>query len=499
MTDAYTELVAELKRICLLGEAAGLLGWDEQVNLPPKSANRRAAQMSALSELIHRESTAPRLGDLLEALEAASTSLTPGQACVVREARRDYDRATKIPAEFVRRRSTAESEGYHAWTKARAADDFAAFAPYLEANLKLAREEAAFFGYEGAAAYDYWLDRFDPGLTGSFVEQTFAVLKRELKPIVDQILTSSVKPRTDIFRGFPVGQQEQFLRTVIGAIGFDFDRGRLDIAVHPFCAGNGGDIRMTTRYDADNPLDSLFSAIHETGHAMYEQGLPEEHIGTGLGTAVGMAVHESQSRIWENQVGRSRAFWQHWEPAYRAAFAEQLDGISSEELYLAINAVGLNPIRVDSDEVTYNLHIILRFELEQALFLNEISIPDLPTEWNRRAKEIIGLDVKTNREGVLQDVHWSGGAFGYFPSYTLGNILAAQFWFAAREALPGLDDDFACGETGRLLEWLRENIHRHGRLHSTRVLCRLVTGNDLDPAALISYLNERYLPLYADA
>ncbi|HIL72430.1 MAG TPA: carboxypeptidase M32, partial [Verrucomicrobia bacterium] len=476
--------------------ALDLLGWDEQVNLPKKSAAARASQSSALSDLIHRESIHPQVDDWLNALEQDPNALTTEQQCVVQEARRNFDRAVKLPSAFVARRAEHQSRAYHAWVEARKNDDFVSFAPFLKTQLELAREEAGFFGLDGLQAYDYHIDNHDPGMTASVIGTLFDSLKSEIVPLVKQILSSAVKPNLSMFKGFPIAQQEAFLKRVTASLGFDYDRGRLDVAVHPFCSGNGEDTRLTTRYFVDNPLDSLFSSIHETGHGLYEQGLPLEHLGTGLGTAAGMGVHESQSRIWENQVARSRSFWDYWEPFYREAFPEQLSGVTSEQLYLAVNGVSLNPIRVDSDEVTYNLHIILRFELEKCLFSGELDVVDLPAFWNEKAEKIIGLRPTSDVEGVLQDVHWSSGAFGYFPSYCLGNMLAAQLWYSALDALPGIEIDFSNGDFTRLLSWLREKVHCEGKRCDLMNLTKKVTGKELSSDSLIRYLKERYLPLY---
>jgi len=489
---AYTELVKELKRLDTLESCMSLLGWDEQVNLPPGSAEHRARQMAELSDLLHREATHARIGRWLD--ELGSADLSDEQAVVVAEARKDYERRTRLPAEFVARKAAAESHGYHAWVAARAKDDFSTFLPHLQQNLELAREEAALL--DAPDAYNYWIDRFDPGMNRETIEALFKPLRAQLVPLVRQISESGIKADHGIFKGFPVDQQNAFLREVVTAFGFDFNRGRLDIAVHPFCGGHNFDVRMTTRFDVDNPLDSLSSAMHETGHALYEQGLPAEHIGTALGTAVGMAVHESQSRMWENQVGRSRAFWAYWEPRFRAAFPQQLAAVSSDQLYLAINRVEVSPIRVDADEVTYNLHIMLRFELEKRLFDGSLSLSDLPEAWNQLSGEILGYTPKNNREGCLQDVHWSGGAFGYFPSYCLGNILAAQLWYHLREQLPDLDAQIAAGNCRPLLDWLRRHVHALGRRYKTLEFTRRVTGKELSVDSIVRYLKERYLPLY---
>ena len=322
------------------------------------------------------------------------------------------------------------------------------------------------------------------------------MLFRSLVPLVRQIAASPVRPRADLLRGFPVEGQRAFLREVTEKLGFDYGRGRIDVSLHPFCSGTGADIRMTTRFNPDEPLDSLFSSIHETGHGLYEQGLPAVHYGTALGMNAGMGVHESQSRLWENQVGRSRGFWKFFEPRFRELFPQQTAGVSAEELYLAINAVAPTLIRVDADEVTYNLHIILRFEIEQRLFAGTLAVRDLPAAWNAAARELLGLTPDSDRTGVLQDVHWSYGAFGYFPSYCLGNMMAAQLWHRALALRPELEADFARGDFSWLLDWLRREVHVAGRRHEMPELVRRVTGEALSPQALLRYLHGRYGVLY---
>ena len=500
MSDSYERLVAKLKRAHTLGTISGLLGWDEQVNLPADSADQRGEQMALLAELQHAAATDSVIGALLEELEKChltgdSVSKCAGREVVVREARRDYDRVTKLPAEFVAEKARLSSAAYHAWAESKAKADFAAYAPYLEKHLALAKREAAYLGW-GDRPYDYAIDKHDPGMTAAKITALFTELKTGLVPLVRAIAVSPVKARTDIFKSFPVEAQRDFLREVTERLGFNYRRGRIDVSLHPFCEGAGADIRMTTRFDADNPLDSLFSSIHETGHGLYEQGLPLALQGTPLGQNAGMGVHESQSRLWENQVSRSRAFWAFFEPLFRETFPAQLASVSSEELYLAVNEVAPTLIRVDSDEVHYNLHILLRFELEQRLFSGDLAVADLPAAWNALSQELLGLTPTSDKQGVLQDVHWSGGAFGYFPSYCLGNMIAAQLWFTVLKALPGLETDFAKGDFSRLLGWLRTNIHEQGRRYDTLALVRHVTSEELTPKYLLRYLQERYAPLY---
>jgi carboxypeptidase Taq len=493
------ELVSLVQHAHRLGLVAELLAWDEQVNLPPGAVEQRAGQHAALAAAQHAAAGDPRIGTLLDRLEGGRSELDSNQAAIVANARRDYDRATKLPLDFVREKAAQGSRGYHAWARARASNDFPGYSAVLEKNLELARREAEFMGW-AHAAYDYMLDKHDPGLTAATVERLFGELKGQLVTLVQEI-TGSAKAEharqvAARLRGFPVDAQRLFLREVTEKLGFDYARGRIDVSLHPFCSGTGSDVRMTTRYSEDQPLDALFSSIHETGHGLYEQGLPVEHLGTALGIHAGMAVHESQSRMWENQVARSRPFWRFFEPRWRELFHEQAGAVSSDDLHLAVNAVQPTLIRVDADEVTYNLHIILRFDLEKRLFAGELAVRDLARAWRSAARELIGLEPANDREGVLQDVHWSDGSFGYFPSYCLGNMIAAQLWARVRAVRPGIEDDFGRGDFAWLLEWLREHIHRQGRRYGTLELVRRVTGEELSPRHLVQYLRERYGSLY---
>ena len=493
-TTPYETLIADLKEADAIGSVLSLLGWDQQVNLPPDSHDRRGEQMAAMSRIYFSAAANPRIGESLAAIESNGNDLTDDQKVVLKHARKDYDRITKLSADFVAEKAQLDTEAFHVWTEARPKDDFAMFAPYLEKQVEISRREAEMLGEKDA--YDYLIDRHDPGMTAARIGVLFDELKRDLVPLVRKIVDSPVKADASKLKGFPAELQRKFSKELAAAVGFSFDRGRLDTAVHPFCSGDGKDTRMTTRFKEDFPLSAVFSTLHESGHALYEQGLPRDMIGTPLGEAVGMGIHESQSRLWENQVGRSREFWKRFEPRFREVFSPRLDGVSSEALYLAINDVGLTPIRVDSDEVTYNLHIILRFEIEKGLFAGTIKVADLPSVWRAKAKELLGLELKNDAEGVLQDVHWSGGGFGYFPSYCIGNMIASQLWFAVLEQMPDLTKDFERGDFSRLLGWLRENIHTQGKRYETEELVKRVTGEGISPKYLIRYLNKRYVPLY---
>lgn len=492
-TYTYDELILRLKRADALGSVLGLLNWDEQVNLPPDSADRRAQQLQEVASVHHAAASDPEIGRLLAELESRTPPPGSDMAVVVRHARRDFDRASRLPEDFVRDKAALDSAAFHAWAKARKASDFSAFAPFLERQIAMAKREAGLMGW-GDRPYDYAIDLHDPGLDAAFIEPLFAALRRDLPPLARRITDSRPAPRPGMFRGFPIPAQREFIREVLGKLGFNWGRGRLDISIHPFCGGDGQDTRLTTRFDENNPLDAIFSSIHEAGHALYEQGLPAADHGTPLGEAVGMAIHESQSRLWENQVGRSPQFWNFFEPRLRDLFGPQLASVSGEDLLAAINEVCPGPIRVDADEVTYNLHILMRFAMEKALFDGRLAVADLPHEWNRMSAELLGVTPANDAQGVLQDIHWSGGAFGYFPSYALGNMIAAQLWYRAIETLPGLLDDFARGDFSRLLSWLRENIHHRGKRLDTRELVVAATGEPLGTNALLSHLAERYLP-----
>ena len=366
--EPYLELLQQLRQLARLESVAGLVFWDEEVNLPPNRAPWRAEQNAAMAKVIHQAAGNRKLGQLIDSLEKRD-DLDDAQSFVVREARRDYERITKLPETYVTRRAEVTSNAYHAWNRARQDDDFNSFAPFIERHLELAHEEANYLGFS-EQPYDYWIDRHDPGITAKTITQLFTELRQSLVPLVKEIIDSTPPQYKSIFTGFPISQQNEFLQRVITQMGFDKSRGRIDISIHPFCSGTTFDTRMTTRFDEDKPLDSLLSAVHETGHALYQQGLPSAHPGSALNEAAGMAVHESQSRLWENQVGRSHAFWQYWEPQFRELFPQQLKNVTSEQLFTAINAVKLHPIRTESDEVTYNLHIILRFEICYMLILN---------------------------------------------------------------------------------------------------------------------------------
>jgi len=496
---AYDELITHLKQTSLLGSCSNLLGWDEQTKLPPKGGELRANQLALLAGMVHEQVTAPRVGELLAELSDAS-DIEPGspQAANIREARRDYERETKLPRRLVEELSRVTTLSQQAWVEARKADDFAKFKPWLEQVVELKREEAEAVGYGDGVPYDALLDTYEPEMTTAQVEAAFAGLREDLVPLVQEIADSPRQPNTGILhRTYPIEDQRNFGREAASAIGFDFDAGRLDEAAHPFCSGIGpGDCRLTTRYDEQFFSQAFFGTLHEAGHGIYEQGLDPEHFGTPLGHSVSLGIHESQSRMWENFVGRSRSFWQHFFEPAQGVFSEALSEVTLDDFYAAINDVRPSFIRVEADEVTYNLHIMLRFELEQPLIAGDLQPADVPGVWNETFERYFGLTPESDAVGCMQDIHWSAGLIGYFPTYALGNMYAAQFFNQAAADLGDLNAHFAEGDFDPLRDWLREKIHRRGRLFRPGELLNVVTGESLDSKPLTSHLRSKYAPLY---
>ncbi len=497
--EAYTALLARVRQAAVLGSCASLLGWDERTYMPRKGSAHRGEQMALLARLTHEMTTAPVVGELLAAAEGSDLVRDPASdaAVNVREVRRGYDRAVKLPQRLVEELARVSTRAQQVWQEARQADDFEAFQPWLEKIVALKREEAQAVGYKGVP-YDALLDEYEPGADTAEITRVFAALRQELAPLVQAIASSGRKaPRDILEREYPVERQQAFGRAAAAAIGFDFDAGRLDVTTHPFCSGVGpGDCRITTRYNPRFFNESFFGILHESGHAIYEQGLPAEHHGTPRGSYASLGIHESQSRLWENQVGRGRAFWDHFFPKAQATFPEALRDVKPDDFYFAINDVRPSFIRVEADEATYNMHIILRFELEQGLVSGDLKPADVPAAWAEKFRQSFGLTPPTNREGCLQDIHWSFGGIGYFPTYTLGNLYAAQFMEAAKLTLGGLNSDFRRGEFGPLKRWLNENIHSEGQRWRAATLCKKVTGRPLSHKPLLDYLRGKYAPLY---
>ncbi|MFO8044044.1 MAG: carboxypeptidase M32 [Alkalispirochaeta sp.] len=505
--------VARLKQLdneaVLLEHIAAAISWDQETYMPQRAVEERAQQQALLQSLAHERNTAPEVGELLAAAgvdpgadepdvpAAVVEKLGEVDAAFLREKRRQFQQATRLPARLVRELAETGSRGQNAWITARKEDDYQQFRPWLEKLIGLSREAADALGH-GGERYDALLDQYEPYMTTADVAEVFGTLREGLVDLVQRISEAPQVDDSFLNARFPVDQQEEISRRVMTNLGYDLDRGRLDRSAHPFTTALGAhDVRITTRYDEDLMTSSLFSTIHETGHALYELGVGEELHGTLLAEGTSLGIHESQSRMWENMIGRSRSFWQRWMPDLQAVFPQQLGDVSMESFYRAINKVQPSLIRVEADEVTYSLHIILRFELEQQLINGTLSVDDLPEAWNAKMKEFLGIVPPRNAEGVLQDVHWSFGAFGYFPTYALGNLYAAQFLKTIESQLPSMWDEVAVGTTRPVLDWLRTNIHRHGKVRSARQLVRGITGADLDPGFFLRYLNEKYGELYS--
>ena len=497
--DTYTSLITTIREIALLGSAGSVLHWDEQTQMPPKGAEHRADQASLIARLTHQQFTSPKVGEMIAAVEQSDlVKDTDSDAAVnARELRRSYDRATRLPSELVEEMSKTAVLAQHAWVEARKKSDFPHFKPWLARILHLKKREADCIGYK-TTPYDALLDKYEPHETTENLRRVFESLRGPLVELIGQIQQSPKKAPAEILqRHYPAAAQEALAREASKAIGFDYDAGRLDVSVHPFCTGLGPrDIRITTRYDEKYFGDAFFGVLHETGHALYEQGLSPEHWGTPRGEAISLGIHESQSRLWENLVGRSKSFWQFYFPKAQAAFPDALRGVTLDQWHFANNDVRPSFIRIESDEATYNLHILLRFELEQAMLGGDLSPSDLPGAWNERMKQYFNLTPPDDARGCLQDVHWSHGALGYFPTYTLGNLYATQFFEQARKEVGDLDALFTKGEFAPLLDWLRENIHRHGKRHPARELVRRVTGQDLSSAPLLTHLRRNARELY---
>jgi carboxypeptidase Taq len=495
---AYESLIAHTRDTAKLASIHGLLEWDERTKMPPAAGEYRAEQISYLAGEVHKRQTDARVGEWLAQLADSPLAADPHSdaGTVIRQLRRQYKKKTKLPQALVEELSRTAVLGQQTWVEARKADSFAAFKPILEKTLKLKREEAAALGYD-ATPYDALLDDYEPHAKTSEVSVTLAGLRDELTPLVAEIVASSRQPDGELIkREFPIEAQEAFGKEAAAAIGFDFAAGRLDVTDHPFCGGAGPrDIRITTRYNERDFGDAFFSILHEAGHGLYEQGLPPEHFGLPTGEAVSLGIHESQSRMWENQVGRSRAFWELFLPKAQATFPA-LSGVSLDAFYAAINEVRPSLIRVDADEVTYNLHILIRFELERAMIEDDLQAADLPPAWNEKYQKYLGITPPNDADGCLQDVHWSAGLFGYFPTYSLGNLYAGQFFAKANEDLGELHAAFRRGEFMPLLDWLRQNIHRHGQRYTAAELAQNITGQPLSHAPWIAQIRAKYGELY---
>ncbi len=491
MSDSIERLKTILAEVTDLSRAAAVLEWDQETYMPPGGVVPRADQLSTLQRLAHARFTAEDVGRLLGELkeETASQPFDSYEASLVRVTRRDFDQESKLPSELVSEVARASSAARPVWEQARRESNFKIFAPALEKNVELNRRIADALGYTDRP-YDALVDRTEPGMTTDQLESIFAELKRAIVPLVADIAghADAVDDRV-LYRGFEPAAQVKYALELVTKLGYDTQRGRQDLSTHPFSTAFGpGDARITTRVSRDFFNECLFGSIHEAGHAMYSQGIGDDIDRTPLWGGASPGVHESQSRLWENLVGRSRPFWKHFFPSLR--------GVDDDAFFRAVNKSYPSLIRVEADEVTYNMHILLRFELENELLEGRLKVRDLPEAWNDRVKSYLGIAVPNDREGVLQDIHWSYVSFGIFPGYTLGNLIGAQLMEKVRADIPDLDSQFESGQFLPLLAWLRKNVHRHGRKFTPNELLERATGRSLTAAPWIAYVRQKFGALY---
>lgn len=495
-TPSYTALRAAAEDLANLEAALGLLSWDQEVFMAKGSAKRRAGHLASMAGLHHQvllEKVKPALESALDDLD----KLSPEEQLNLRQLKRSVDKQTKLPDAFVRSMAATTSKAQSLWEEAKAAGNFKLFAPILEEVVALKRQEADYYGYH-ASPYDALIDSYEPEGKAADIARLFEELKPQLKALLDEMLAA---PQVDdAFLRTPVAaeQQWQYSLQLLKHMGFDFNRGRQDRSTHPFTSGLGPeDVRLTTRIDEGNIGMMLYSCIHEFGHGVYEQGLSGMHYGLPQGQACSLSIHESQSRFWENNMARTQAFWQWAHPAFAALYNGRLSRHSHEDLFRAFNRIEPSFIRIEADELTYHFHIILRFEIEQALMEGQLQVADIPEAWNSKVKTYLGIDVPDDAHGALQDIHWSHGSFGYFPTYSLGSLYAAHFEHHMRQDLPTLDQHMAAGNFAPIHQWNREKLYQHGALYNSEELCVKATGQPLQPAYFLSYLRTKLSRVYS--
>jgi len=493
--ELYEEYTLRMKKIADVRNAAAVLQWDEETYLPSKGAAFRGRQLATLSEIAHEWFIDPAVGDLLTTLKDRGDLDEPGQRNITLSLE-DYTRQKKFTPAFIRLLSETTSRCFHTWVKARTANSFSLFRDDLDQMLQLKKQEAELAGYE-QHPYNALLDQFERGATVSLLDNAFNQVREPLKDLLTRIQERPPVDDSFLHRTYPKQKQWDFGMEVIRQLGFDFEAGRQDISEHPFTTSfNKNDVRITTRIDEQDFANMTWSCIHETGHALYEQGLPEEYYGLPLGEYASLSIHESQSRLWENNVGRSLSWWKHWYPALLACFPQQLEGISVEQFYKGINKVTTSLIRTEADEVSYHFHVMIRYELEKSLIEGTLSVDDIPSYWNQKYSEYLNVSVPDDKHGCLQDVHWSHGSFGYFPTYSLGSFYGAQLYLAADNQDGNIKTSIAQGNTAPLLNWLRQNVHKHGRRYTSEELCRQATGQTLDIQYFLHYLLDKYKKIY---
>lgn len=489
MTPAYRALLERLRAFSALTKAEGLLAWDQAVMMPPAGGASRAEACAAVGSAMHALVAGDDFGRRLDAAEAEKPAGAT-ETAMLRWARREFERRRRVPPELVSELARHAALSHGIWIEARAKSDFAAFRPALERMFELKRRQAEALAPAGDL-YDAWLQEFEPGMTTGEAAGLLTAIRDGLAPLAKAALARG--PSAPVLTGrFPIDAQRRLGELAVREMGFDLSRGRLDTAAHPFCCFLGrGDVRLTTRYHEELPFSSLYSCLHEAGHGLYEQGVSPELDGTPLGTGATMAMHESQSRLWENVVGRSRAFWKRWTPRFHEAFP-QTRALGPEDFYRAVNRVEASCIRVEADELTYSLHVILRFELERDLLAGRLRAADLPEAWNAKMKDSLGVVPPDDARGVLQDVHWAEGLIGYFPTYAIGNAISLQLWEAALKARPVLEAEIEGGGAPSLLSWLVENVHSRGKTGTAREIVTAATGGPIDPGPYLRYMERKF-------
>jgi carboxypeptidase Taq len=484
-----------LARVADINSASGILSWDQEIYMPPGGGQFRARALSTLAGLSHEMFTDQKFGDLLERL-SDDASVNGVMKKNIEKSLRDYRRWKKYPTSFVEEMSRCVSEAFQAWQKAKSENDFQIFKSPLANLIKLKREESDLLGYK-EHPYDAHLDLYEPDMKLSVLKGVFEGVRKEL---VDFVKIIKEKPQVEdgfMRRHYPKDKQWAFGLEVLKQMGYDFNCGRQDISSHPFSLSlNPHDVRVTTRVDEEDLNNMIWSCIHEGGHALYEQGLNPENFGLPAGEAASLGIHESQSRLWENQVGRGKSFWKYFYPKLQSVFSENLGDHNLDAFYKAMNKVEPNFIRTEADELTYHFHIMIRTEVEEAIISGDLAVDDIPDYWNSKYDAYLGIKVPDNRKGVLQDIHWSHGSFGYFPTYSLGSFYAAQFYFKAAADLPNMESDFSRGDFSALLQWLRKNVHSVGRTETSEEICHRVTGEGLNFSWFMKYARGKYSEIY---
>jgi carboxypeptidase Taq len=495
MSETWDNLVAISRELTDLGTAAKLLDWDKAVMMPPKGATARARAVATITGIAHERLTDPKVGETLDVL-LDDDSLDDDQRASVRIFKREYDKATKVPQELVFALAEVSGLAYSAWTEARPASDFSILQPHLEKMVSLKKEQADALGWE-VERYDALLDDFEPEMKTSEVVSLFEELTSGLKPLAEKILDAAGEPPEFLTAELDGENQKAFSDWLVVKLNFDLERGRLDQSPHPFTMPVGaGDVRQTTNVRKNDFRSAIFATIHETGHALYEQGLPEEWADLPIGSVPSLGMHESQSRLWENQVGRSRAFCEFMLPHLKELFEKELGSLDPGDFYRGVNHVRRSLIRIYADEVTYNLHVAMRFEIERKMFRDEVDVADLPEVWDEAMERYLGVRPPDAADGVLQDMHWSIGALGYFPTYSIGTLYAASLFKKANEDLGDLNEDFRAGDTSRLLGWLQEKVYSQGYRYSAKELQEKVTGRPLSAQPFLDYIDEKYSEVY---